>query len=223
MTASPGTAAAADPLRAKRMPLGLQKLQASCTLRAAVPSVSPTSRSAKGACTPTQVGMEGLDCSRRVAPWEHPAAQPPYPASCAPLHGTQGCSCTHTLQVTSDHGLPEWDAGTTTLKQGHYSPLHRAAAHGLRCSMPGAPHDQRAASGAKAEDTQQKHSVLAVVPPGALEIIVRTMFCEQALLQTAQRIKLLKQYEVLRELGFTGGLRMSICGTFIMRFAVHDP
>ena len=129
----------------------------------------------------------------------------------------------HTLQLTNDHGLPEWDAGTATLKQGHYSPLHRAAAHGVRYSMPGAPHDQRAASGVKAEDPQQKHNVMAVVPPGALEIIVRTMFSRQALLQTAQRIKLLKQYEVLRELGFTGGLRMTICGTFHMQFAFNDP
>ena len=129
----------------------------------------------------------------------------------------------HILQVTNDHGLPEWDAGTTTLKQGHYSPLHRAAAHGIRYSMPGTPNDQRAASGAKAEDPQQEHNVLAVVPPGALEIIVRTMYSEQALLQTAQRIKLLKQYEVLRELGFTGGLRMSFCGTFHERCALNDP
>ena len=129
----------------------------------------------------------------------------------------------HTLQMTNDHGLPEWDAGTTTLKQGHYSPLHRAAAHGIRYSMAAAPHDQRAAPGVKAEDPQQKHNVVAVVPPGALEIIVRTMYSEQALLQTAQRIKLLKQYEVLRELGFTGGLYMSIRGTFHMQFASNDP
>lgn len=129
----------------------------------------------------------------------------------------------HALQVTNDHGLPEWDAGTTTLKQGHYSPLHRAAAHGISYSSLGVPHEGNAASGAKADDPQQKHNVMAVVPPGALEIIVRTMYSEQALLQTAQRIKLLKQYEVLRELGFTGGLRMNICGTFHVRFAFIEP
>ena len=43
----------------------------------------------------------------------------------------------HALQVTNDHGLPAWDAGTTTLKQGHYSPHMALATARWECLMRG--------------------------------------------------------------------------------------
>ena len=46
--------------------------------------------------------------------------------------------------------------------------------------------------------------VEAVIPPAALEAIVRSQFSESSHLQIAYRIRLLKQYEVLRELAFAG-------------------
>lgn len=89
-------------------------------------------------------------------------------------------------QQTNDHGFPEWHGGSANLGVSN-SVLHRLAAIGLRYSEP--------------DNTSM---VEAVVPPAALEAIVRSQFSDSSHLQTAQRIKLLKQYEVLRELAFAG-------------------
>lgn len=91
-----------------------------------------------------------------------------------------------TQQQTNDHGFPEWHGGSANLRPSN-SMLHRLAAIGLRYSEP--------------DNTSM---VEAVVPPAALEAIVRSQFSDSSHLQTAQRIKLLKQYEVLRELAFAG-------------------
>ena len=89
-------------------------------------------------------------------------------------------------QRTNDHGFPEWHAGSANLSSSN-SQLHRLASVGLRYST---------ADGAS--------TVEPVVPPAALDAIVRSQFSEGSHLQTAQRIKLLKQYEVLRELALAG-------------------
>ena len=86
----------------------------------------------------------------------------------------------------NDHGFPEWHAGSVNL-QASNSQLHNLASIGL-----------------KYVDAADKSTVDPVVPPAALEGIARTQFSNSSHLQTAQRIKLLKQYEVLRELAFVG-------------------
>lgn len=86
----------------------------------------------------------------------------------------------------NDHGFPEWHAGSVNL-QASNSQLHNLASIGL-----------------KYVDAADKSTVDPVVPPAALEYIARTQFSNSSHLQTAQRIKLLKQYEVLRELAFVG-------------------
>lgn len=86
----------------------------------------------------------------------------------------------------NDHGFPEWHAGSVNL-QASNSQLHNLASIGL-----------------KYVDATDKHIVDPVIPPAALEGIARTQFSNSSHLQTAQRIKLLKQYEVLRELAFVG-------------------
>ena len=89
-------------------------------------------------------------------------------------------------QQTNDHGFPEWHGGSADLTASN-SPLHRLSAIGLRYAEP-----------------DGTCTVEPVVPPAALEAIVRSQFSDSSHLQTAQRIKLLKQYEVLRELAFAG-------------------
>lgn len=89
-------------------------------------------------------------------------------------------------QQTNDHGFPEWHGGSANLRSSN-SLLHRLACIGLRYSVDGGT-----------------STVEPVVPPAALDAIVRSQFSDSSHLQTAQRIKLLKQYEVLRELAFAG-------------------
>ena len=95
-------------------------------------------------------------------------------------------------QQTNDHGFPEWHGGSANLRSSN-SVLHRLACIGLRYS-----------------ETDGSSTVLPVVPPAALEAIIRSQFSDSSHLQTAQRIKLLKQYELLRELAFAGAR----CGAF---------
>lgn len=91
------------------------------------------------------------------------------------------------LQIRkNDHGFPEWHAGSVNM-QASNSQLHKLASIGL-----------------KYMDVTDKHVVDPVVPAAALEGIARTQFSNSSQLQTAQRIKLLKQYELLRELAFVG-------------------
>lgn len=87
---------------------------------------------------------------------------------------------------TNDHGFPEWHAGSVNL-QASNSQLYKLASIGLKYA-----------------DVTDKHVVEPVVPPAALEGIARTQFSTSSQLQTAHRIKLLKQYELLRELAFVG-------------------
>ncbi|KAL3154375.1 hypothetical protein ABBQ32_013852 [Trebouxia sp. C0010 RCD-2024] len=89
-------------------------------------------------------------------------------------------------QQTNDHGFPEWHGGSANLCASN-SLLHRLACIGLRYSGEGGT-----------------SIVEPVVPPAALDAIVRSQFTDSSHLQIAQRIKLLKQYEVLRELAFAG-------------------
>ena len=89
-------------------------------------------------------------------------------------------------QQTNDRGYPKWHGGSADLRSSN-SLLHRLASVGLRYSS-----------------TDGSSTVEPVVPPAALEAITRSQFSDSSHLQTAQRIKLLKQYEVLRELAFTG-------------------
>ena len=89
-------------------------------------------------------------------------------------------------QQTNDHGFPEWHGGSANLSSSN-SQLHRLSSVGLRYSGAGGT-----------------STVEPVVPPAALDAIVRSQFSDSSHLQTAQRIKLLKQYEVLRELAFAG-------------------
>ena len=97
------------------------------------------------------------------------------PAQEAPLPNTR-----------NDHGFPEWHGGSANLKAGN-SLLHRLAFIGIRYV-----------------DAQETSTSDPVVTPAALEGIVRTQFSSSSQLQTTQRIKLLKQYEVLRDLAFIG-------------------
>lgn len=89
-------------------------------------------------------------------------------------------------QQTNDHGFPEWHGGSANLRSSN-SILHRLACIGLRYST-----------------SDGSSTVEPVVPPAALEAIIRSQFADSSHLQTAQRIKLLKQYELLRELAFAG-------------------
>ena len=89
-------------------------------------------------------------------------------------------------QQTNDHGFPQWHGGSADLSSSN-SLLHRLASVGLRYS-----------------EADKTTTVEPVVPPAALEAIVRSQFADSSHLQTAQRIKLLKQYEILRELAFAG-------------------
>ncbi|DBB03869.1 TPA: hypothetical protein ACH3X1_012957 [Trebouxia sp. C0004] len=89
-------------------------------------------------------------------------------------------------QHTNDHGFPEWHGGSANLGASN-SVLHRLSVIGLRYPEP-----------------DKTHMVEAVVPPAALEAIIRSQFSESSHLKIAYRIRLLKQYEVLRELAFAG-------------------
>ena len=89
-------------------------------------------------------------------------------------------------QHTNDHGFPEWHGGSANLGASN-SVLHRLSAIGLHYPEP-----------------DNTHMVEAVVPPAALEAIVRSQFSESSHLLIKHRIRLLKQYEVLRELAFAG-------------------